>query len=89
MGHLDFQCVRSKGEPFLQASDQGTPLTVLSLLAKPRWIGRTEGKDCMTEQASQTLSTIHDGRSRRKEAQPFGHSSIRCARMSCDNNSSE
>ncbi len=28
MGHLDFQCVQSKGEPFLQASDQGTPLTV-------------------------------------------------------------
>ncbi len=42
--------------------------------------GRKERKGCMTEQTSQTLSEIHIGRSRQKGTQPFGWSSICCAR---------
>ena len=46
MGHLNFQCVRSEGEPFPQASDQGTPLTVSvsackAMLGRRGWKGRT------------------------------------------------
>ncbi len=50
MGHLNFQCVRSEGEPFPQASDQGTPLTVFVSACKAALV-REDGREGLYDRA--------------------------------------